>query len=103
MIRTQANRWALRVHREGYHSKNAIASELAWLTALREDGSVITPTAIAGRNGDLIQTVEDAAVPRPRHVVLFAWEEGVEPDEEQQDLRGSVRDSGRDCRPDASA
>ena len=25
-------RWALRVHRDGYHSKNAIASELAWLT-----------------------------------------------------------------------
>ena len=32
-------RWALRVHREGYHSKTAIASELAWLTALREGSS----------------------------------------------------------------
>ena len=81
-------RWALRVHREGYHSKNAIASELAWATALREDGAVITPTALPGRDGQLIQSVSHPLLPRPRHVVLFQWEEGEEPDEEQHDLRG---------------
>ncbi|MDX1400378.1 MAG: phosphotransferase [Kiloniellales bacterium] len=81
-------RWALRVHREGYHSRNAIASELAWLTALREDGAVITPTALPGRNGELIQVVQHETLPTPRHVVLFQWEEGEEPDEEQHDLRG---------------
>ncbi len=80
-------RWALRVHREGYHSKTAIASELAWLTALREDSAVVTPTAIAGREGELIQVVAHDGVPKPRHVVLSAWEEGHEPDEEQHDLR----------------
>ncbi len=36
-------KWALRVHREGYHSRTAIASELVWLAALRDDG-VATPT-----------------------------------------------------------
>lgn len=82
------DRWALRVHREGYHTTNAIASEIAWLTALREDGAVITPTAIAGSDGALIQSVSDAALPRPRNVVLFQWEEGEEPNEEQHDLRG---------------
>ncbi len=81
-------RWALRVHREGYHSHAAIASELAWARALREDGAVITPTAIAGRNGDIIQTIEHEEIDKPRHVVLFEWESGIEPDEEQQDLRG---------------
>jgi Ser/Thr protein kinase RdoA (MazF antagonist) len=80
-------RWALRVHREGYHSKNAIASELAWLTALRRDGAVITPVPVAGRDGDLIQTVAHPLLPRPRHVVLFEWEEGEEPNENQHDLR----------------
>lgn len=80
-------RWALRVHREQYHSKNAIASELAWATALREDGAVITPTAIPGRDGELIQTVPHELLPRPRHTVLFEWESGEEPDEEAQDLR----------------
>ena len=81
-------RWALRVHREGYHTRNGIASELAWLTALREDGAVLTPTPIAGTDGELIQLVADGSLPAPRHVVLFAWEEGEEPDEEAQDLRG---------------
>ena len=83
-----AEKWALRVHREGYHSRGAIASELAWLTALRRDGAVVTPTPIAGTDGELIQLVSHEALPKPRHVVLSAWEEGVEPDEEQQDLRG---------------
>ena len=81
-------KWALRVHREGYHTRNGIASELAWLTALREDGAVLTPTPIAGTDGELIQLVADDGLPAPRHVVLFAWEEGEEPDEEEQDLRG---------------
>ena len=80
--------WALRVHREGYHSRNAIASELAWLTALRRDGAVVTPVPVAGRDGGLIQEISHEALPNPRHVVLSAWEAGVEPDEEQQDLRG---------------
>ena len=82
-----SRKWALRVHREGYHTRNGIASELAWLTALRRDGAVVTPTPIAGTDGELIQLVSHDAVPKPRHVVLSAWEEGVEPDEEQQDLR----------------
>ena len=81
-------KWALRVHRDGYHRHAAIASELAWLTALREDGAVLTPTPIAGADGELIQLVTDDALPRPRHVVLFAWEEGTEPDARERNLGG---------------
>jgi Ser/Thr protein kinase RdoA (MazF antagonist) len=80
-------KWALRVHREGYHSKNAIASELAWLNALRKEQAVVTPTPIAGKNGELIQVVAHEAVPNARHVVLFDWENGIEPAEDQHDLR----------------
>ncbi|MCR4281523.1 MAG: phosphotransferase [Bauldia sp.] len=74
-------RFAMRVHRDGYHSRNAVASELAWLQALRADGVVITPIPLPGRNGELIQVVPHPAMPRPRNVVLFAWESGVEPSE----------------------
>ncbi len=70
---------ALRVHREGYHSKDAIASELAWLQALRRDGVVITPVPQPGLDGALIQAVGHEAMARPRHVVLFGWEAGREP------------------------
>jgi Ser/Thr protein kinase RdoA (MazF antagonist) len=75
-------RWALRVHREGYHSKTAIASELAWLNALRDDGVVTTPTPLPGRNGALIQQSSHPAMARPRNVVLFEWEAGSEPSEQ---------------------
>jgi Ser/Thr protein kinase RdoA (MazF antagonist) len=73
-------KWALRVHREGYHSKAAIGSELAWLQALRQDGAVTTPVPRKCRSGELIQIV---ALPglAARHVVLFDWENGAEPSE----------------------
>src|SRR5688500_11387838 len=74
-------RWALRVHREGYHSRIAIASELAWLQALRRDGVVTTPVPVAGLDGGLIQTATHPAMRRPRNVVLFEWETGEEPSE----------------------
>ena len=80
-------KWALRVHREGYHSKNAIASELAWLTALRDAAVALTPRPVPGTDGALVQVVSHPAVPGARHVVLFEWEEGEEPDVERHDLR----------------
>ena len=72
-------RWALRVHRDGYHSRVAIASELAWLMALRDNGVVVTPRPVAGRDGEVIQVVGHDRLPRPRHVVLSDWEAGIEP------------------------
>ncbi len=74
-------KWALRVHREGYHSPAAIASELAWVTALKADGAAVTPAAVAGRNGELIQTIAADGLPTPRNAVLFTWEDGSEPAE----------------------
>jgi Ser/Thr protein kinase RdoA (MazF antagonist) len=66
-------KWALRVHREGYHTKAAIASELAWLMDLRSSGIVATPRPVKGINGEIIQEVSG------RYVVLSDWESGVEP------------------------
>lgn len=73
------HKWALRVHREGYHSRRGIASELLWQQALKADGAVITASPIRGRDGELIQSVAVEGLPRPRNVVLFAWEAGSEP------------------------
>lgn len=72
-------RWALRVHRDGYHSDRAVASELAWLMDLRARNVVTTPVPVPGRDGELIQKVAHPAMRRPRNVVLFHWETGVEP------------------------
>lgn len=86
--------WALRVHRERYHSKNAIASELAWMTALRRDGAALTPIPRLTREGELIATVEHPLLPRPRHAVLFEWETGAEPAEDGPDLKSSFETLG---------
>jgi len=72
-------RWALRIHRDGYHSTAAIASELAWLIDLRNTGVVTTPVPVKGRDGEIIQHLGHRTMPRPRNIVLFDWETGAEP------------------------
>jgi Ser/Thr protein kinase RdoA (MazF antagonist) len=76
---SSGSHWALRVQRPGYQSRNALASEIAWLVALRQDGVVATPVPIAGVNGEWIQVVRLQNAPEPRNVVLFAWEDGCQP------------------------
>ena len=66
-------RRALRIHRAGYHTKAAIASELAWLMDLRKSGVVVTPEPVKGLNGEIIQEVSG------RYIVLSDWETGSEP------------------------
>jgi Ser/Thr protein kinase RdoA (MazF antagonist) len=72
-------RWALRVQRPGYQSTGALASEIAWLVALRNDGVVATPIPIAGGNGEWVQRVGGGSASEARNVVLFAWEDGHQP------------------------
>ncbi len=72
-------RWALRVHRDGYHSRTAIASELAWLMDLRTTGVVTTPAPVKGKDGEIIQLAHHNRMVRPRNVVLSEWETGIEP------------------------
>jgi Ser/Thr protein kinase RdoA (MazF antagonist) len=72
-------RYALRIHRDGYHSPAAIASELAWEMALRREGVVVTPNPVAGRDGGLIRSMAHSTMARPRNIVLFDWETGAEP------------------------
>lgn len=69
----------LRVHRVGYHSRDAIASELAWLTALREESDVSTSEAVPNEHGELVTTVVFGG--RERHAVLFRVVPGLEPDD----------------------
>lgn len=76
-------RWALRVQRPGYQSKRSLASEMAWLAALRRDGVLATQIPLAGLDGEWVQVVRDVARDpgggEARHVVLFAWEDGSHP------------------------
>lgn len=64
----------LRVHRPGYNGPAAIRSELAWLTALREEAGISTPRVIPARDGSLVVEGE-------RDCVLFELLPGAEPAE----------------------
>jgi Ser/Thr protein kinase RdoA (MazF antagonist) len=72
-------RWALRIHRDGYHSHEAITSELAWLMDLRARDVVVTPKPVVGLNGEIIQSVLHPALGTSRRIVLSEWETGEEP------------------------
>lgn len=72
-------RWILRIHRDGYHSKDGIRTELVWLHALQNDIGIITPQAIAGVDGDEIQTGRVSGLASPRNMVLFEFIDGLEP------------------------
>jgi Ser/Thr protein kinase RdoA (MazF antagonist) len=87
-------RWALRLQRRGYQSMNSLASEIAWLVALRKDGVVATPVPVAGLNGEWIQRVHHPSAGGRRNVVLFEWENGCQP-EIGMDLRRCFRNLGR--------
>jgi Ser/Thr protein kinase RdoA (MazF antagonist) len=78
----------MRVHRVGYHTRNGIASELAWMEALRRQTPIRTPRPIAALSGELI-TKMPVARGEPRHCVAFEFLEGHEPSE--ADLASAYR------------
>ncbi len=70
----------LRVHRVGYSSADEIRSELAWINALHREAVVDTAMPIAGRDGELVQTLRSPSGRAPRHAVAFERLPGTEPD-----------------------
>ena len=81
----------VRVHRPGYHSRLAIESELAWMQALRRDAGLFTPQPLPGKDGGLVQ--EAPFLGSTRHMVAFAFEEGTEP-QADEDLSAVFRQLG---------
>ena len=49
-------RYALRVHRAGYHSDDALHSELKWMQAL-DDAGISTPGILPAEDGQLFEVV----------------------------------------------
>jgi Ser/Thr protein kinase RdoA (MazF antagonist) len=83
----------LRVHRTGYHEPGAVASELAWMQALRADEGLLTPAVYTA--GDGRQVVEATIGGLTRQMVLFEWLPGTEPP--QDGLVGKFELLGEIC------
>lgn len=71
-------RLVFRVHRPGYHSREEILSELAWIEDLRATGVIDTPRPVPGLDGRLLQGFDDGQT--LRDVVCFEHVCGHEPD-----------------------
>jgi Ser/Thr protein kinase RdoA (MazF antagonist) len=69
----------LRVHRVGYSSADEIRSELAWINALRRDGTIQTAAPIPGVGGELVHTLQSPSGRPDRHAVAFERLPGKEP------------------------
>jgi Ser/Thr protein kinase RdoA (MazF antagonist) len=73
----------LRVHRLGYHTEPEIASELAWMDALRAEAGVRTPRVLPAADGRRLVTVAErggsSGKPAERHCVRFEFLPGTEP------------------------
>jgi len=72
----------LRVHRLGYHTELEIASELAWMDALRAEAGVRTPRVLPAADGRRIVTVPEHGGGAERHCVRFEFLPGSEPGSE---------------------
>lgn len=77
-VETAAQRYALRIHRPGYHALVDIESELAWLEALQRDTDIPVPQPVMDCEGHRVLTLS-APDGSQRHAVLFHWLEGETP------------------------
>jgi Ser/Thr protein kinase RdoA (MazF antagonist) len=76
VCQADGSKYALRIHRAGYHSDAELRSELQWMRALDANG-ISTPGVIPTNNGELFTTVAHEEVPEPRQVDLLAWIDGL--------------------------
>lgn len=73
----------LRVHRNNYHTRKGILTELAWMKALQADAGVETPQVIPATNGELVCEVMDPLNDAIRFVDMFHLIPGSAPDENE--------------------
>ena len=68
-------RYALRIHRAGYHTDEELASELQWIEAL-DGGGLRTPQVIPTTSGATLAHISAEGVPEARQVDVLEWFEG---------------------------
>ena len=68
--------FAVRVHRHGYHSDDALRSELHWMQELEKHG-IDVPPIIPASDGQLFVSLRAPGIPEPRQVDLLGWISGA--------------------------
>lgn len=84
--------FALRIHRDGYHSDNALRSELQWMSALHRDG-IDVPAIVPALDGRLFVTAWVPGMRSPRQIDLLEWLDGRPLGSSEGGLEGSRHDT----------
>jgi len=79
----------LRIHRGGYHTDDALRSELQWIQALSSAG-VETPEVIPRNSGELFILSDSTLAGDPRQVDMFAWVDGEQLGSLEEGLEGDL-------------
>lgn len=79
----------LRIHRAGYHSDDALRSELQWIQALAEEG-IETPEVIPTGTGQLFVSSTSTLAGDPRQIDMFAWVDGKQLGSVEEGLEGDI-------------
>lgn len=93
----KGERYALRVHRAGYHSDAELRSELQWMGALQAAGFAV-PELVPTRSGSSFLTLQHDGVPEPRQVDIFKWIEGSQLGNVGDDVSASATELPRTFR-----
>jgi Ser/Thr protein kinase RdoA (MazF antagonist) len=70
-------RYAVRVHRAGYHTDGELRSHATWAEALQKEGVVATAPVVRTTAGDVVAHAEHPAVPERRQVTVLGWVDGT--------------------------
>ncbi len=71
------NKWILRVTLpEGGHTRDHVAVEMDWLSALARETSLKVPRPLPARDGRLVIETGARGVPEPRFCAIFSWVPG---------------------------
>lgn len=76
VTRDDGARFALRVHRAGYHSDAALRSELYWMRELGRAG-IAVPSVIPAADGSLFVHADLPGIPEARQVDMIGWLSGA--------------------------
>jgi len=97
IVDTLGEAFAMRIHREGNHSDDALRSELQWMCALQEAG-VDVPTIVPAADGRLFVTAQQDGSPSSRQVDLFEWIDGRQLGTSENGIGGGLDDTERTYR-----
>lgn len=85
----EGNKRVLRIHRAGYHSDDALRSELQWIQALAEEG-IETPRVMPTKSGQLFVAPDSKLAGLPRQIDMFAWVDGEQLGSVEEGLAGDI-------------